>query len=404
MNDLQIKKSKQTFNYVDITLVWAGINICLPSFMLGGILVPGINPISATIITFMGNLILAIFIYFMALPGLKKCYSSALLSRYIFGYPFGSSFTSILVIISMLGWSAILLELSVQALMEITLYYDFKIAYEIIIIPVGVIIILSTLAGPEKISYLNKYNVPILIVLLIWITYIIFNNYNINELLSFKATGNITYNRALDLIIGGTIAGVFISSDLNRYARDKKSLSLGVIIGTVPITLCLAVIGMLAKLATGYWNPVIIIKTLGLGIPAMLLLVLSVWTTIQASLYSGSLAVINILPKLSRKIATIILGTTVILIGIFRILANYENWLILLNNLFSPIIAISLYKIANAEYNKTNLDWKAVIVIPIVLLLNNIIPTAISSTLLTMLYTFIIYFIIDKITKIHNSL
>lgn len=335
----------------------------------------------------------------MAVPGLKKGYSSALISRYIFGYSYGSKMTSIFVLISMIGWSAILLELSGQAVYEIANYYNFPISYEIIILFIGLVILFSSLAGAEKINGLNKLNVPILIILLIWIGYIIFKEYNIIKLLDYTASNEMSSYRALDLVIGGTIAGVFVSSDLNRYAKNKKSLSRGVFIGTVPITLCLAAIGIIARLATGSWNPVNIINSLGMGLPALLLLILSTWTTIQVSLYSGSLAATNIFPNLSRTKANISLGTFMILISLYHLLSNFENWLLLLDNIFSPLIAISLYKINTSNFSREKIDWKAFTAIILALLLKHITASTVSSTLLTMTYTIIIYHILKKLDK-----
>ncbi len=56
------------------------------------------------LITVMGNIILALLIYFMGIPGVSKGYSSALLNRYIFGYPVESLFPSIVVLVSMVGY------------------------------------------------------------------------------------------------------------------------------------------------------------------------------------------------------------------------------------------------------------------------------------------------------------
>ena len=396
MNDLKIKNSQQTFSIIDISMIWAGINICLPSFMLGGILVPSLHPITAIIITILGNTMVAVLIYLLALPGLYYGYSSAIMSRYIFGR-FGSYFTSFLVLASMIGWSGILLELSAQATMEIFKYYNITLNYEVIVIIIGFIIILSSQAGAKQISKINNLNVPMLLFLLIWISYIIFKEYNIFSLLSYKIVNDLSYNRSLDLVIGGTIAGIFVSSDLNRFAVNKKSLSLGVFIGTIPATTFMATIGILASLAAGSWNPINIIINLGMGIPALLLVVLSIWTTTQASLYSGSLAITNIFPALTRKKAVIVLGIIMILTAIYQILSDFEVWLILLDNLFSPIIAIALYKTLSSRYSKLKIDWNALITIVSVLLLKNITPASISSAILTIFNTIIIYFLIEKI-------
>jgi NCS1 nucleoside transporter family len=402
-NQLLIDNSQQTFKILDIASIWAGITICLPSFMLGGILVPSFSFKQAILITIVGNLILALLIYLMALPGTYTGSSAALLNRQIFGYPQGNFIPSLAVVISLIGWSAILLNLAGQAAYEIIDYYQISFPPIFIIVIIGFLVLASSFAGPEKIKSISKLSLPALIVIACWLFYQIFSQYNLGELLIYQPTNDFKFMEALNLIVGGTIVGAFVSSDLCRYARSKKEMGLGILLGTLPAATILAIIGILSRLATGYWNPVYIIKSLGMGIPALLLIIISTWTTIQASIYSASLSLSGLLPAITRKTGTLLIGFILILLAVINIMNFFELWLLLLNNLFAPMIAVSLLKYFFYPDNKPKrVDWKVVLSIFGSILLVNLITTPLPSFLVTMLWSCFLYFILQHYSAVFN--
>ncbi len=392
---LIINKSQQNFNIIDIASIWTGITICLPSFMLGGVLIPSFSFKNAVIISILANLILALLMYLMALPGLKYGYSTAILNRYIFGYPAGNYIPSIAVSISLIGWSSILLNLAGQAAYEITSHYSMGLPAFMIMIITAILIIISSFASPQSINVISKFNLPLMLFILIWISFIIINEYNILELINYKPTGRIKFYEALNIVVGGTIVGAFVSSDICRYSKNKKTIRNGILLGTLPAALLLAIIGMFSRLATSYWNPIYIIKSLGMGIPVLILIILSTWTTIQVSIYSASLSLDNLIPNLSRKNAIIIIGLILITISSLNIINFFESWLIILDNLFAPMIIITLIKYFYFNEEKIkNIDFKVITSIGFSLILNNLITLPFPSFFTSMLWTIITYLLL----------
>ncbi|MEC9488116.1 MAG: cytosine permease [Halanaerobium sp.] len=395
-NPLVVDKASQTFQTIDILSIWSGITICLPAFMLGGILIPSLSFSNAVLVTIAGNLIIAILVFLMALPGIKQGYSSAYLNHYYFGYPFGHVIPSAIVMVSMTGWAAILLDLAGRAAYEVILPYIPGIPIAIIFIILGILISISSFAGPDRIRQISKLNLPALAVIITWLLVIMLKRFSMSQLLSYTPTNEFSIYQGLDIVIGGTIAGAFVSSDLCRYACSKRTLGQGVFWGIMPAAVLLAIVGIFSQLMTGTWNPVYVIKDLGMGIPALLLIIVSTWTTIQASIYSGSLALCNILPGWTRKKATIILCILLISLTILNITSYFEQWLLLLDNLFAPMIAITLtrYFIGRASPTIKNIQWATFVSILISIALTKLIPLPLPETFTAMGWAALSYIII----------
>src|SRR5690625_6821981 len=74
----------------------------------------------------------------------------------------------------------------------------------------------------------------------------------------------------------------------------------------------------------------VIFITLGLGIPAILVLTLAQWTTNTSNLYSSSLGLAVLFPNTSKKLITLVAGiiaTTLAILGIFDIFVVFLSFI-----------------------------------------------------------------------------
>ncbi|MGE5416392.1 MAG: purine-cytosine permease family protein [Acidobacteriota bacterium] len=355
---------EKTLSTLDVAALWAGINICLPSFMLGAILVPALSWWQALAVTIIGNSIIFLLTYWMALPGTDRGWSSVLMSRRVFGYPYGSLLPSLGIIASMIGWSAVMLSVTGLAVNDIVAKAFHYNNPTLFIIITGLVITLTSLAGKKGINMASLIQVPALVILLGWILYILAVKFNLPGLVQFEPSGTVSLAKGFDWVIGGSIAGVFVASDLGRFARGRSEWGWGALWGIIPVNIGLAILGILSQLATGDWNPVKIIGTLDMGIPALLLLVFSAWTTNQVCLYSGGLAVFNILPRAHRLISTLVLGVLAILLALSNYLEKLSTWLVQLSLMFGPMLGVALVYIACRSYELPQVnrfEWGAIL-------------------------------------------
>ncbi len=164
----------------------------------------------------------------------------------------------------------------------------------------------------------------------------------------------------------------------------------------------MAAVGMLSSISTGSWNPVTVINSLGMGVPALLLIIISTWITCQVSLYSGGLAVANLFPRVNNKKGTLFLGLVMIMLAVLKVINYFEVWLLLLENLFTPMLAIALIKFFFFSNRLTikKIDWSALLSLAISFLLNMILTLPKPSFATSMLCSEILYVLFISIEKI----
>jgi purine-cytosine permease-like protein len=146
----------------------------------------------------------------------------------------------------------------------------------------------------------------------------------------------------MNIMVSGQIAAAFTSSDLSRYAKNHSSVWYGVMMGVTPVSAFMIALGALSRLASGEWNPVHGVQVLGMGVPALILIIFATWTTNDKAVYFGGLALTNIFPGRSRWLHTLTLGILGTTLGCFRLSRFFTEWLVVLGAIFAPLVAIVL--------------------------------------------------------------
>lgn len=337
-----VPPEQQNFSLWDTCTIWTGISICLPSFMVGGLLVPDLSFMWASIVLVLGNGLIALFTYIMGLPGIKHGYSSALLIRRLYGKHWGALIPSLVVVIAMTGWSAVMLGIAGDGIHSILISVGAAINPTWVVVLTGLLVTLCSLFGKDVIRLTEILQTPILAGLCCWIIFILADTHQLGQLIYYQPPSNhMSVIQGLLLVIGGSVAGIFVSSDWSRFSKSRVAYFGGAFMGIIPASVLLGIIGIISQLAAGSWNPVEIVKSLGMGIPALLLIVFSTWTTNQATIYSGGLAMANLLPW-SRKISTFALGIAATIIAAGGAARHLTEWLTFLNYLFIPMIVITI--------------------------------------------------------------
>lgn len=377
----------------DITLLWTGINACLPSVMLGAILIPALSVVNALWAIGLGSLFLCIVIYLTGLPGVKQGISSTLLSRRVFGFPFGTFLPALVIVISMAGWSAILLAAGGEAAAEVTPFHS---SY-IVIILAGVSAGTAAFMGEKAIRWSNLISVPLITILLVWLAFELCRQYPVTGLLAKPGNGAFGLMHGFDLIVGGTIAGAFVSSDLARFAVNRRSLAGGLLMGNLPVNLGLGLLGIVSCLATGNWNPLVAVGKLGMGIPALVLIILTVLTTIQPSIYSGGLVFANLFPSLNRRTATVVVCLPALVLALAGIFAHFESWLMMLNILLVPMVGAMIAAVLrpNGDSETTGISYRAVAAV-IFGIAAGLIRTPLPQTVLSLVVSMAVYWLMPR--------
>jgi cytosine permease len=337
-----VPKSERTKGWWDLFAIQAGVNITLSSLLLGGLLVPGLSWTQACCALVVGNIILGVLLALMGYFGVDYGVSTAVASRFSMGHPRGSWIVSVIILLSMVGWFAVTAELAGQATHDALQWVPGFSNTAVVIALIGVLNSLPPILGFENIKWLSRLAVPGLAGLCVWILYVIISKYGYWNLTHYTPTHSLSLTTGLDLVMGGLIVGVFTAPDISRYVVSERDNWIGSMLGAFPPSLFLGAVGALSKLATGDWNAVSVVQRLGLGAPALIVIVASSWTANNTNLYSSGLALANMFPRMSRWQGTALMGALGTILAASRVTRYFGSFLLVLSDLFSPLIGILL--------------------------------------------------------------
>ncbi|RLG84332.1 MAG: putative hydroxymethylpyrimidine transporter CytX, partial [Thermoprotei archaeon] len=114
-------------------------------------------------------------------------------------------------------------------------------------------------------------------------------------------------------------------------------------------------IGALTNVAVGAPDPIAIIASYGLGVPAMLIVIFSTLTTGFLDIYSAAITFKNIVPGASVKKQIVFVGVLSTVIAALFPAEAYEWFLLLLVSAFVPLAVIMVMDYFAAPYNPEEL-------------------------------------------------
>ena len=351
-----VPKAERTKTWFDLFVIYTGLNITLSVLLVGGLLVPALSWGELLFVAAVGNAIVGALIVLMGHMGVDHGFPAAVLSRSPLGHPLGTNLASIALVVSLIGWFAVNAELGAIAMDAVTRSVFGFSSPKLMILFLGLTNAVVSIIGIESIKWLSRLSVPLMLAVMIWLTVALLTEYSFVHLIDYEPTGDISVSTGINWMVSAVIVGIFIAADYARHARSRGDNWVGVMFGIVPAAVFLTGLGALSALATGDWNPVNGIEALGLGAPALFIIVFSTWTNNDISLYSGGLALTNIVPKLDRWQNTLILSLAGTGIAMLRITEHFTTFLELLGVIFGPLVGIML-----ADYyliHKCRLDVK----------------------------------------------
>ena len=337
-----VPKVERTKSWFDLFVIYTGLNIAVSALLVGGILVPALSWVEIVVVLIVGNAIVGLLMVLMGHMGVDHGVPAAVMSRIFLGHPIGTDLCSVVLLLSLTGWFAVNAELGGLAVDKVTSAALGFSSPRIMILILGVTNVIVSIIGIESIKWLSRLSVPLLLVIMVWLAATILSEYPLVGLITYEATGEFYVTTAIDWTIGGLIVGVFIASDISRHVRSRLDNWIGIMFGIVPSAAFLMGLGALTSLATGDWNPINGIEKLGLGAPALFVIAFSTWTTNDLNLYSGGLALTNIIPSLSRWLNTLILGIAGTILAMMRITEHFTTFLESLAYVFAPLVSVAL--------------------------------------------------------------
>lgn len=339
------------------TLIWFGAGVSIAEILTGTYFAPlGFGKGIAAIL--IGHVIGCALLFFAGYIGALSKKNSMETTGYSFG-KLGSKFFAILNVLQLVGWTGIMIydgALSVNGI--------FNTGAWVWALVIGALIILWIVIGITNLGVINSIAMTALFILTLVLSKVIFFGDNSVVQIDGALEEAMSFGAAIELAIAMPLSWLPLISDYTKEAEKpfKATLSSAVTYGVV--SCWMYIIGMGAAIITGEGDIAVIMVKAGLGIAALIILILSTVTTTFLDAYSAGESGKTIFPKLSAKwigVGVTVLGT----IGaIFLSMDDITDFLYLIGSVFAPMIAILLadFFVVKVDSSEKSIDVMKMII------------------------------------------
>ena len=204
----------------------------------------------------------------------------------------------------------------------------------------GMLMAITTIFGFRALDRLALFAVPVLAVIMAAVLALALRRHGLVVDALPTPPEPMDFGLALSTLVGSNMMTVATMPDLTRYVRSGRQAVVGMALSFPFATPLLMFAAAATSLATRETDIMRIIVGFGLGLPALLVLVLSTWTINAANLYSASLSLAATFPRVAQWKFTLLAGACGSLLAVAGILDVFVSFLVLLGVIIPPIAAI----------------------------------------------------------------
>ena len=373
-----VPESAKTYRSIDMFLIWLGFNANTGSWFIGGLAASlGLGG-ALGVILFVNPpaYILVAAIGYMAFRVGTTTYG---LARPSLGIR-GAGVASALNFVQYTGWAVVDTAIGAIALSfvfaglfgwapfgtpgaESTLAVGITLLAILQAIPVIV-------AGHRSIQIAARITVTSVIILVAWTSIILIQNWDLAAIAAWKPPAEfaLPLGAVVDIFAVYSVTWYGAIGALSRFSRDAKTATIAPFAGASVALLWFGVIGSVGVIAgavaTGAFDPNFsdpssVLASLGLGVIALLILILLTITTNVGSLYIMSYEIANIRPNFDVKkgyvASAILVWIASFLPVLMGLLTFFLDFLSTIGAVFGPVASIML--IDYFLMRKRNYDW-----------------------------------------------
>jgi len=344
---------------MDYFILWFGAAISIAEIYAGNILVPlGWGMGLAAIIAghLIGNIPLALGGRLGSDQGLPTMY----VLRPTFGRR-GSYLATVLNIMQLVGWTAVMLIICGEAVGKLPHTGGSQVV-KIWIIAAGVICTVWAVLGKATFKWLQRLAVTTLGVLCVIMTVMLWIKYRESGFSTASSAGGFSFGIGLDLSIALPISWLPLVADYSRFARTHGGSFWGTYVGYFLGGCWMFALGLGSGLVLNEPDPISTVAVLGLGIPALVIILFSTFTTTFLDIYSTAVSALNLRPQTGEKWLIIPAGALGIIVALIFPMTEYENFLLLIGSFFVPLFGIVLTDYFLMDYKERkarSVEWTA---------------------------------------------
>jgi cytosine permease len=157
-----------------------------------------------------------------------------------------------------------------------------------------------------------------------------------------RVPGNMGFGAAVSAVVGEYVVGIVIQPDYGRFVRRPAGAGVAAGLALGVAFPCILALAAIPTFNCGAHDLIAVMVGVGIGLPALALLVLGAWIDASACLYSGSLSLTNQVRRF--RLPWVTAGSAAIgaAIAILHAEQVFMPFLALLGVTFPPVAAINI--------------------------------------------------------------
>jgi NCS1 family nucleobase:cation symporter-1 len=350
-----VPADKRVLRSIDYFFLWFSLAVGLLVLQAGVLLVPGLSAVGAIIVAVLGSIIGSLMLGLAGGLGSKYGVPTMVSLRAVLGLK-GSYIPTIFNVLQLIGWASfeILIMATSASLITGAFLGSYTTCFWIFIF--AFICMLLSIGGPLVVirQWLEKFAIWFTYGTTIFITYMVLSNFP--HLLTFQGDGSLPITLALDIVIAMPISWWPLISDYNRFSKSEKGAFIGTVTGYTFANSWFYALGALLILAYAGQTIISAIISITFGGLALAILLVDETDNGFADIYSGSVSMQNILPKIKQwKLVTLITLISIFLAVIIpqNWQMTYESFLLSIGGIFVPllgVLTVDFYVIRKKQY------------------------------------------------------
>jgi putative hydroxymethylpyrimidine transporter CytX len=256
--------------------------------------------------------------------------------------------------------------------------------YGLWLVVFAVVCTLLALGGPLVVvrQWLEKFGVWLVYGATLWMTIALFTQYDVLALLRQPGTGELPFWLAVDLAVAMPVSWLPLVADFTRFARKPRAALGGTYLGYLLANVWFYALGALFMLvlqlsAATPENLATAIVGLTGSVIALIVILVNEVDNAFADIYSASVTVQNVLPRVPQRSLIVGIGALSLLLAAFLTMGQYFGFLLAIGSVFSPLFGIlaadyfclrrrridvgQLYEQGGAYWFQEGVNWLAVV-------------------------------------------
>jgi putative hydroxymethylpyrimidine transporter CytX len=313
------------------SLIWFGAAVSLAEIFSGTLFAP-LGFTKGLMAILLGHVIGCLLLYGAGLIGALTGKSAMETVGISFGKG-GGSFFAVLNVIQLIGWTAVMIAGGATALTALVPGGTF-----VWCIVLGILVLAWVFTGTSHVGKINTVAMGLLFVLTLVLSALIFGGGNLatpsGEALSFGA--------AVELSVAMPLSWLPLLADYTRHAEKPYQATAASCVVYGLVSCWMYIIGMGMALFAGSSDLGTIMLKAGMGLGALIIILLSTVTTTCLDVYSAAISSSSISKRISSQRASIMVCIIGTLLAALAPTSKFEDFLYFIGSVFAPMTAILL--------------------------------------------------------------